>query len=99
MHRNRITGPASVHASQHTQIKLVDIARWTVEEHKSTLPEPPDSSRSRRTVLSASSYGCQVNRLRSRRRDSGLDASAPCYLSLIHISEPTRLLSSSYAVF
>jgi hypothetical protein len=49
MHRNRITGPASVHASQHTQIKLVDIARWTVEEHKSTLPEPPDFSRSRRT--------------------------------------------------
>jgi GAF domain-containing protein len=49
MHRNRITGQQAftllVHASQHTQIKLVDIARWTVEEHESTLPEPPDSVR------------------------------------------------------
>ena len=49
MHRNRITGQQTftllVHTSQHTQIKLVDIARWTVEEHESTLPEPPDSVR------------------------------------------------------
>jgi hypothetical protein len=35
--------PAYVtHASQHTQIKLVDVARWTVEVHESALPKPPD---------------------------------------------------------
>ncbi|HEY6575438.1 MAG TPA: ANTAR domain-containing protein, partial [Mycobacterium sp.] len=49
MHRNRITGQQAftllVHASQHTQIKLVDVARWTVEVHESTVPEPPDSQR------------------------------------------------------
>ncbi len=34
---------------------------------------------------------------RKRGEQTGLDT--PVVLSLIHISEPTRLLSSSYAVF
>src|SRR5665254_22877 len=66
---------------------------------------PPRSTRVRSSAASdvykrqALSAHLRHAAAHAARADAGPDAAAATRLSLIHISEPTRLLSISYAVF